>query len=168
MGKGAENRGNLFRGAAPSAATGFVRDRGLGPRAPLPARSPRTAVPFPSVRPRRGRVPAALSSSRDKDGSGARLLAAPFCWAPPASPHGAGGSASRFSAAGACGQAGWSRPELGRDETRRGGPVGGEQRGGTQLLYLCTPRSRPCSPSAPLFPPVLGETGETAEKRKFF
>lgn len=166
--EGAGNRGNLFRGAAPWAATGFVRDRGLGPRAPLPARSPRTAAAFLSVRPRRGSVPAALSQSRDKDGSGAGLLAALFCRALPASPHGAGGPARRFSPGGECGQAGWYRPEPGRDETRRGDPVGGEQRGGAQPLSFCTSRPRPSGPSAPLFPPAPGELGETAEKRKFF
>lgn len=127
----AGNRGNFFRGAALGAAAGFVRDRGLGPRAHLPARSPRTVAAFPSALAP-GKVGCRLPSlSPGKGGSGAGMLPAPFCRAPQASSPRAGGSAKLLLL-------GWGAQAdgLGKAGPLWGGPAGGEPCEAAQLFSL--------------------------------
>lgn len=131
MGEVAGNRGNFFRGAALGAAAGFVRDRGLGPRADSPARSPRTVAAFPSAQAWM-KVGCRLPSlSPAKADSGIGMLPAPFC-RPPQAPSPAGQWLCQ--AASPC--LGGAGRRAGEGQTPLWSPAGGKRCEAAQLLYL--------------------------------
>lgn len=161
LGEVAGNRGNFFRGAALGAAPGFVSDRGLGPRAHLPARSPRTAAAFlsalapvkvgcrlPSL------SPAGWLWGRD----------APRLFLPGASslfPRGPVALPSRRSLAGERGQTGWGRPDPSVAARRAGSRA--RQRNSSPSA-----RHSPCR-SFSLSPPSgSGPNGRNGGKEKVF
>lgn len=157
----AGNRGNFFCGAALGAAAGFVRDRGLGPRAHLPARSPRTVAALPSA-PATVKVGCRLPSlSPAKGGSRVGTLPAPFCRAPEAS-----SPAGRRHCRAASPWPGSAGRRAGHGQTPPWPPGGREAVQGSATL-LPPPSTRPVASSAPLRPRAPGQMGETAEKRKF-